>query len=76
MMVKATCLIAALAVSTLLGVTNAVPAGAAAGMDLELIKNIKNYLMPTILKEINTLQLGRIDYKGGYVENLSFNFNI
>ena len=45
-------------------------------MDLQLIKNIKNYVMPTILKEINSLKLPRIDYKGGYVENIEFNFNL
>ena len=28
----------------------AVPSGAAAGMDLELIKNIKNYIMPKLIK--------------------------
>jgi hypothetical protein len=59
-----------------MSVTSAVPAGAAAGMDLQLIKNIKNYVMPTILKEINSLKLPRIDYKGGYVENIEFNFNL
>jgi len=54
----------------------AVPAGAAAGMDLDLIKNIKNYVMTTIINDINTLQLPRIDYKGGYVDELAFNFNL
>ena len=32
--------------------------------------------MPYIIKEINALKLGRIDYKGGYVENIEFNFNL
>ncbi len=32
--------------------------------------------MPIILKEINSLQLGRIDYKSGYVENINFNFKL
>jgi len=53
-----------------------VPSGAAAGMDIDLVKNIKNYVMPTIIKDINALKLPRIDYKGGYVENLSINFNL
>ena len=65
-----------LLVSLLASVSLAAPAGAAAGMDLDLIKNIKNYVMPTILHDINTLQLPRIDYKGGYVENLAFQFNL
>ena len=41
--------------SLLMGLTSAVPAGAAAGMDLELVRNIKNYVMPMILHQINTL---------------------
>lgn len=44
-----------LALFSLAGFTLAVPAGAAAGMDLQLIKNVKNYVMPVILKEINSL---------------------
>ncbi|TNV79283.1 hypothetical protein FGO68_gene12198 [Halteria grandinella] len=59
-----------------LSAASAAPAGAAAGMDLDLIKNIKNYVMPTILHDINTLQLPRIEYKGGYVDNLAFQFNL
>ncbi len=66
----------ALALASLMATVQAVPAGAAAGMDLQLVKNIKNYVMPIILKEINSLQLGRIDYKGGYVENINFNFKL
>jgi hypothetical protein len=53
-----------------------VKSGAAAGMDLDLIKNVKNYVMPKILRDINALKLPRIDYKGGYVENLQFNFGL
>ena len=49
------CLALAFISSLLMGVTSAVPAGAAAGMDLDLIRNIKNYVMPMILHEINTL---------------------
>ena len=66
----------ALALTTLIGVTFAVPAGAAVGMDLLLIKNIKNYVMPAIIRDINSLQLGRINYDGGYVENIKFNFGV
>ncbi len=54
----------------LIAPTQSIPSGAAAGMDIDLVKNIKNYVMPTIIKDINDLKLPRIDYKGGYVENL------
>jgi hypothetical protein len=70
----AKCLIALATIGV--AVAQASLAGAAAGMDLELVKNVKNYVLPTILTDINTLKLPRIDYKGGYVENLAFNFAI
>ncbi len=38
-----------------LSAVSAAPSGVAAGMDLDLIKNIKNYIMPKILKDINSL---------------------
>ena len=64
--------------SLLLAVPSAsgIQAGAAAGMDLELVKNVKNYVMPSVISYINALKLPRIDYKGGYVEELDFNFNL
>lgn len=65
-----------LLVSALASTTSAIQAGAAAGMDLELIKNIKNYVMPSIIADINALSLPRIDYNGGYVEELKFAFHL
>ena len=53
-----------------------VPAGAAAGMDIDLIRNIKNYVIPDIINEINSLVLPRIDYKGGYVEGITFKLQL
>jgi len=35
-----------------------------------LIKDVKNYVMPTIIKEINSLKLGDIAYQGGHVDNI------
>ena len=69
-MAKSLALIALAALSFIVSVAQAVPAGAAAGMDLQLIKDVKNYVMPSIINEINALKLGRISYKGGYVENV------
>ena len=56
--------------------TSGVPCGAAAGMDIYLVRNIKNYVIPYIIREINALRLPRIDYKDGYVENLVINLNL
>ena len=46
----------------------AVNSGAAVGMDIDLIRNVKNYVIPDIIKQINAFVIPRIDYKGGYVE--------
>lgn len=43
-------------------------------MDIDLVRNIKNYVVPHIINEINAYKPPRINYDGGYVENLSFNF--
>ncbi len=56
--------------------TQSVPCGAAAGMDIYLVRNIKNYVIPYIIKEINALRLPRINYNGGYVENIVINLNL
>ena len=64
----------AAALCSLSPLATAIPSGAAAGMDLTLVQNIKNYAMPKIIADINNLQLPRIDYKGGYVEALRFSF--
>ena len=55
---------------------SAIPAGAAVGMDIDLIKNVKNYVLPDIINQINALVLPRIDYKGGYVDGIHFNIVI
>ena len=68
--------ILAVSLSTFAPSATAVPAGAAVGMDIDLIRNVKNYVLPDIIKEVNALKLPRIDFKGGYVDGLSFNFAI
>lgn len=45
-------------------------------MDIDLIRNVKNYVLPDIIKQVNALKLPRIDFKGGYVEGITFNFAI
>lgn len=65
-----------LLLSLLLTSVAAVPSGAAAGMDLDLIKNIKNYVMPHIIAEINALQLPCIQYPNGHVDHLKLDFHL
>ena len=49
------------------------PAGVAAAIDSELVKNIKNYIVPVILKDINAVKTGRIDFDKGHVDNVEIN---
>ena len=58
--------------SLLVALVSAIPAGAAVGMDIDLIRNVKNYVLPDIIKQINALVLPRIDYKGGIVDGIRF----
>jgi hypothetical protein len=50
---KAGLLLCALAAT--LSTVIAVPAGAAMGMDIDLIRNVKNYVLPDIIKNVNAL---------------------
>jgi hypothetical protein len=59
-----------------LSTVSSVPAGAAVGMDIDLIRNVKNYVLPRIIRDINALKLPRIDFNGGYVDGITFNFAI
>ena len=68
------CVLASL--SLLAALVSAIPAGAAVGMDIDLIRNVKNFVLPDIIKQINALVLPRIEYKGGYVDGIRFNFAI
>jgi hypothetical protein len=56
--------------------TLTVPSGAAIGMDIDLIRNIKNYVVPKIITEINALVIPRLDHKDGYVEDVRFQFGL
>lgn len=47
------------------------PAGVAISADTELVKNVKNYIMPMILKVVNEVKVPRIDFSGGHVDNLN-----
>jgi hypothetical protein len=62
--------VAAVCIASLSPVANAVLAGAAAGMDITLVRNIKDYVVPVIIRDINNLRIGRLDHKNGYIENI------
>jgi len=44
--------------------------GIAAAVDTQLVTKVKNYLMPMILTYINNEKLPRMEFDGGYVEDV------
>lgn len=46
------------------------PSGIAAAVDTQLVTKVKNYLMPMILTYINNEKLPRMEFDGGYVEDV------
>ena len=53
-----------------------VQAGLAIATDALLIKNVKNYMMPMILKTVNDLSFQRVDFDGGYADKIALNLNV
>lgn len=51
-------------------------AGIAASVDIGVIDKVKNYVMPTVIKDINEFEIGKIEFDKGYVDNLNLNFGI
>ena len=48
----------------------------AASADAELVKNVKNYIMPMILRIVNNVAVPRIDFDGGHVDNVNIDLYI
>jgi len=48
-----------------------VKAGVAAMVDTYLVRNVKNYIMPLIINQINQTPIPRIDFDGGYVDKIN-----
>jgi hypothetical protein len=53
-----------------------IPSGIAAAVDTQLVMKVKNYLMPMILEYINNERLPRMDFDGGYVENVKLDLYV
>jgi hypothetical protein len=51
-------------------------AGVSMAVDIDVVNKMKNYAMPMVLSELNGLDLGKIEFDGGYVDNMVFNFAI
>jgi len=44
--------------------------GMAVSVGIEVVDKFKNYTMPLIMKEINSLDIGKIDFDKGYMDNI------
>ena len=56
--------------------TQRVPAGVAAAVDTELIKNVKNYVMPMIINLVNNVAVPRIEFSGGHIDSINIDLGI
>ena len=50
--------------------------GVAMLVDVGVLDQVKNYFLPTMMSTLNSLDLGKIEFDGGWVDNLQFNLNI
>ncbi len=65
-----------LLLTTLPLLVTSAPAGVAAAVDTLLVKNVKNYLMPMILRTVNELPIPRVDFDGGHADNFNLDLFI
>jgi hypothetical protein len=63
--------ILSLSVLALTAIAN--PAGVAMGLDYSLIKNGEKVLIPWAIEEVNSMNLTKITFDGGYVSHLKVN---
>ena len=52
------------------------PAGLVASVDQDVMVNFKNFITPTVIHEINSIDIGRIDFDGGHIDQTSFKLAI
>ncbi len=55
---------------------NLKPAGIAASVDIDVVKKFKDFAMPRFVEEMNHLQIPKIEFDGGFIDNVKFGFGI
>jgi hypothetical protein len=68
--------LSALVLSTLALTARLEIAGVAATVDSGLISNVKYSFLPSVITTLNNYQIGKIEFDGGYVDNLAINLQI
>lgn len=51
-------------------------AGIGMAVDIDVVNKIKDYAMPMVISTINSYDVGKISFDGGYVDDLKFNFQV
>eukprot|EP00347_Sterkiella_histriomuscorum_P011713 403371396 len=54
----------------------ATAAGVAMAVDIEVVNQVKNYGMPMMIDTINNLDLGKIEFSQGNVDNIKFDLHV
>lgn len=73
---KTSLILFTLAFSSLSLLASANLAGISMAVDIDVINKMKNYAMPMIMADLNSMDVGKIEFDGGYVDNIAFNFEI
>ena len=63
-------------VACLYHLVQSAPAGVAMAIDNELIVHTKNYLLPIVLKTINSVALPEIAFDNGHVNDIVLNLGV
>ena len=48
------------------------PAGLAVAVDIDVVKNVKDYVMPIAITEINKIVIPDLSFEGGHISGVSF----
>ena len=51
-------------------------AGVVASVDSDVMKKFKDYILPSLVSEINSIDIGKIEFDGGYIDNTKLNMVI
>lgn len=62
-------------IAALFQATSATTAGVATAIDIGIVEKTKDFIMPLVVKNLNSLALPEIPIDHGYVKNVKFSIN-
>lgn len=52
------------------------PSGVAASVDLDIMKKLKDFSLPYLMEELNTLDIDKVEFDGGYIDDIKMDMVI